>query len=157
MDTLNEYLKGKNFILYTDHKPLEKMRYFHRKTMNRLHSALLEHDFMIQYIKGTILPADYLSRLPSTNSDQLAEATQCFDPFQPELIDFQKAYPDLQKMNHLRTKGEWPAYVTKADGRFTKSGGQTFPRCQMVSEVDCESAWEVPKVPEALPLWNLIC
>jgi len=25
MDFLNEYLKGKRFILYTDHKPLEKL------------------------------------------------------------------------------------------------------------------------------------
>ncbi len=67
------------------------------------------------------MPADYLSRLLSTNSDQLAEVTQCFDPFQPELIDLQKAYPDLQKMNHLRTKGEWPAYVTTADGNYLQN------------------------------------
>ncbi len=62
------------------------------------------------------MPADYLSWLPSTNDNQMAEVTQCFDPFQPELIDLQKAHLDLQKMNHFRTKGEWPAYVTKADG-----------------------------------------
>jgi hypothetical protein len=41
------------------------------------------------------MPADYLARLQSTNSDQLAEVIQCFDPFQPELIDLQKADPDL--------------------------------------------------------------
>ena len=58
-----------------NHKPLEKMGHLHTKTMNRLQSALLEHDFVIQYKKGTIMPADYLSRLPSTNSDQLAEVT----------------------------------------------------------------------------------
>jgi hypothetical protein len=107
------------------------MGHLHTKTMNRLQSALLEHDFVIQYKKGTIMPPDYLSRLPSTNSDQLAEVTQCFDPFQHELIDLQKADPDLQKMNHFRTKGEWPAYVTKAKWQlFTKSSGKTFPRCQ---------------------------
>jgi len=72
MDTSNEYLKGKKFILCTDHKPLEKMGHLHTKTMNRPQSALLEHDFVIQYKKGTIITADYLSRLPSTNSDQLA-------------------------------------------------------------------------------------
>jgi hypothetical protein len=114
MDTFNEYLKGKKFILYTDHKPLEKMGHLHTKTMNRLQFAFLEHDFIIQYKKGMIMPADYLSRLPSTNKNQLAEVTQCFDPFQPELIDSQKTDPDLQKMNHFRTKGEWPSYVTKA-------------------------------------------
>jgi hypothetical protein len=50
------------------------------------------------------MPADYLSRLLSTNSDQLAEVTQCFDPFQPELIDLQKADPDLQRWTTLEQK-----------------------------------------------------
>jgi hypothetical protein len=105
------------------------MGHLHTKTMNRLQLALLEHDFVIQYKKGTIMPADYLSRLPSTNSDQLAEVTQCFDPFQPELIDLQKADPDLQKMNHFRTKGASLCHKSRWQ-IFTKSGGQTFPRCQ---------------------------
>jgi hypothetical protein len=103
MATFNQYLKGKKFILYTDHKPLKKMGHLHTKTMNRLQLALLEHDFVIHYKKGTNMPADYLSRLPSTNENQLAEITLCFDLFQPELIDLQKADPDLQKMNHFRT------------------------------------------------------
>ncbi len=72
--------------------------------MNRLQAALLEHDFVIQYKKGAIMPADYLSRLPSTNENQLAEVTQCFDPFQWELIDLQKADPDLQKCIILELK-----------------------------------------------------
>ncbi len=83
------------------------MGHLHTKTMNRLQSALLEHDFVIQYKKGEIMPADYLSRLPSADPNHLADITQCFDPFQPELIDLQKADPDLQKMNHFRTKGEF--------------------------------------------------
>ena len=121
MDTFNEYLKGKQFILYTDHKPLEKMGHLHTKTMNRLQSALLEHDFVIQYKKGEIMPADYLSRLPSTKQDHLAEITTCFDPFQPELLDLQKSDPDLQKMNHFRLKGEWPAGVSKADANYLQN------------------------------------
>ena len=89
--------------------------------MNRLQSALLEHDFVIQYKKGTIMPADYLFRLPSTNQTQLAEITQCFDPFQPDLIDLQKADPDLQKMHYFRLKGEWPSHVTKTDGNYLQN------------------------------------
>jgi hypothetical protein len=42
--------------------------------------------------------------------------TQCFDPFQPELNDLQKADPD-----HFRTNSEWPAYVTKADGNYLQN------------------------------------
>ncbi len=72
------------------------MGHLHTKTMNRLQSALLEHDFVIQYKKGAIMLADYLSRLPSANENQLAEVTQCFDPFQPELFDLQKADQYLQ-------------------------------------------------------------
>jgi hypothetical protein len=97
MDVFNEYLKGKKFIFYKDHKPLEKMGHLHTKTMNRLQAALLELNFVIKYKKGAIMPADYLSRLPSTNENQLAEITPCFDPFQPELFDLKKADPDLQK------------------------------------------------------------
>jgi hypothetical protein len=63
MDVFNEYLKGKFFILYMYHKPLEKMGHLHTKTMNRLQAALLEHDFVIQYKKGEIMPADYLYSL----------------------------------------------------------------------------------------------
>jgi hypothetical protein len=75
------------------------MGHLHTKMMNRLQAALLEHDFVIQYKKGAIMPADYLSRLPSTNEHQLAEITPCFDPFQPEVPDLQKADSDLQKMH----------------------------------------------------------
>jgi hypothetical protein len=47
MDFFNEYLTGKHFILYTDHKPLEKLGHLHSKMLNRLQTALLEHDFVI--------------------------------------------------------------------------------------------------------------
>ncbi len=61
MDDFNEYLKGKKFILYMDHKPIEKLGQLHSKTMNRFQMALLEHDFIFQYKKGSDMPADYLS------------------------------------------------------------------------------------------------
>jgi hypothetical protein len=64
-DVFNEYLRGKQFILFTDHKPLEKLGHLHTKMLNWLQAALLEHDFVVQYKKGTTMPADYLSRLPS--------------------------------------------------------------------------------------------
>jgi len=48
MDVFNEYPNGKKFILFDDHKPLEKMGHLHTKTMNRLQAVLLEHDFVIQ-------------------------------------------------------------------------------------------------------------
>ncbi len=61
------------------------------------------------------MPADYLSRLPSTNENEIAEITQCFNPFQPELLDLPKADADLQKMHHFRLKGEWSLKVSTSD------------------------------------------
>jgi Reverse transcriptase (RNA-dependent DNA polymerase)/RNase H-like domain found in reverse transcriptase len=121
MDVFNEYLKGKKFILYTDHKPLENMGHLHTKTMNRLQAALLKHDFVIQYKKGVVMPADYLSRLHSANTDTIAEITQCFDPFQLDLIELQKADVDLQRMNHFRVHSQWPADVPKARARYLQN------------------------------------
>jgi hypothetical protein len=48
MEVFNEYLRGKQFILFTDHKPLEKLGHLHTKTLNCLQAALLEHDFVVQ-------------------------------------------------------------------------------------------------------------
>ncbi len=53
--------------------------------MNRLQTALLEHDFVIQYKKGSNMPADYLSRPPGAK-DHLASIS-AFDPFQTDLYD----------------------------------------------------------------------
>jgi hypothetical protein len=60
MGIFNEYLKGKKFIFYKYHKPLEKMGHLHTKTMNRWQAALLEHDFFIQYKKGEVTYPDFL-------------------------------------------------------------------------------------------------
>jgi hypothetical protein len=96
MEIFNEYLRGKQFILFTDHKPLEKLGHLHTKTLNRLQTALLEHDFVVQYKKGTIMPADYLSWLPSlpVNFIELPEIA-AFDPFTPDLPTAPEARPRL--------------------------------------------------------------
>jgi hypothetical protein len=62
MEYYQEHLRGRRFILYTDHKPLETLGIFHTKTMNRLQLAMLDFHFEISYKKGWKLPADFLSR-----------------------------------------------------------------------------------------------
>ncbi len=121
MDVFNEYLKGKKFILFTNHKPLEKMGHLHTQTMNHLQAALLEHDFVIQYKKGPVMPADYLSRLPSANPDTIAEITECFDLFQPDLIELQREDVRLQRMNHLRVHGQWAPDVPKSEAKYLQN------------------------------------
>jgi len=121
MDIFNKYLKGKKFILYTNHKPLEKMGHLHTKTMNCLQVTLLEHNFVIQYKKGSVMPANYLSQLPSSNPDTIAEITQCFDPFQPDLIDLQKADVSLQQMNHFRIHSQLAPDVPKSKANYLQN------------------------------------
>ncbi len=88
MEVFNEYLRGKQFILFKDHKPLEKLGHLHTKTLNRLQTALLEHDFVVQYKKGISMPADYLSRLPSLPVNAMeVPKINAFHPFTPGLSD----------------------------------------------------------------------
>ncbi len=121
MDIFNDYLKGKKIILFTDHKPSEKMGHLHTKTMNCLQAALLEHNFIIQYKKGAIMPADYLSRLPSTKPDKIAKITKCFDPFQPDLLELQKADKSLQHMNHFGVNRQWPPNLAKSEANYLQN------------------------------------
>ena len=116
MDFFNEYLKGKRFILYTDHKPLEKLGHLHSKTMNRLQTALLEHDFVIQHKKGSNMPADYLSRLPGAK-DSIASISS-FDPFQTDLYDLQMQDEILQGIQTFRNTGKWPSTISKQDQAY---------------------------------------
>jgi len=106
METFNEYLRGKQFILFTDHKPLEKLGHLHTKTLNRLQTALLEHNFVVQYKKGTNMPADYLSRLPSLPVSTI-EQPQVFDPFTPDLQLLQRQDNELQAIFHFVKNGTW--------------------------------------------------
>ena len=62
MDHYDTYLRGRPFVLYTDHRPLEKLGKVHTKTLNRLQEAMGRYNFEIMYKKGSEMPADYLSR-----------------------------------------------------------------------------------------------
>ena len=108
MEFYNEYLKGKQFTLYTDHRPLEKLSHLHTKTLNRLQLAMLEYEFVIQFKKGINMPADFLSR---SKIDELA----AIDPFSPTLAQEQAIEPDIVKLKHFFEKGTWPQFTSKAD------------------------------------------
>jgi hypothetical protein len=62
MNHFDTHLRGRHFILFTDHKPLEKLGKVHTRTLNRLQEAMNQFDFEIQYKKGSEMPADFLSR-----------------------------------------------------------------------------------------------
>ena len=62
MENYQKHLRGRRFIVYTDHKPLESMCPLQTKTLNRLTLTMLDFDFEIRYKKGSEMPADFLSR-----------------------------------------------------------------------------------------------
>jgi hypothetical protein len=78
----------------------------------------------MQYKNGAVMPADYLSRLPPSNPNKIAEITECFDPFQPDLCDLQKADESLQHMNYFRINGQWPPTLAKIWGKLSKKSGK---------------------------------
>jgi hypothetical protein len=55
------------------------------------------------------------------NPDTIAEVTQCFDPFQPDLIDLQRADLNLQWMNHFRVHRQWQQDVPKAEAKYLQN------------------------------------
>jgi hypothetical protein len=116
MDFVNEYLKGKRFILYTDHKPLEKLGHLHSKMLNRLQTALLEHDFVIQYKKGSNMPADYLSRLPGAK--ETVASISAFNPFQTDPYNLQMQDEVLQGIQMFRNTNPWPQSILKQDRTY---------------------------------------
>ncbi len=62
METFEVHLKGRQFKLFTEHKPLEKLGKAHTKTLNRLQQMMNVFSFEIIYKKGEEMPADFLSR-----------------------------------------------------------------------------------------------
>ena len=62
MEHFSVYLRGRHFVLYTDHKPLVNLGSVHTKTLTQIQEAMLNFDFEIMYQKGSEMPADFLSR-----------------------------------------------------------------------------------------------
>ncbi len=80
--------------------------------MNRFQTALLEHDFVIQYKKGSDMPADYLSRLPASSEEPVIAA---FDPFQTDLPELQREEPYILNIKHFHKNRQWLAGVSRAE------------------------------------------
>ncbi len=94
--------------------------------MNRLQAALLEHDFVVQYKKGTTMPADYLSRLPSFQQEaQTNNIIAAFDPFQPNLPQLQNQDNDLQAIFQFLKTGKWQDNKT-TNSHISSSGTKSF-------------------------------
>ncbi len=84
--------------------------------LNRLQTALLEHDFVIQYKKGSNMPADYLSRL--RGAKEMIASISAFDPFQADLYKLQMQDEILQGIQTFRNTNKWPQTIPRQDQAY---------------------------------------
>jgi len=61
IEHFTQYLRGRHFALYTDHKPLVHLGTVHTKALSQIQEAMLKYDSEIIYQKGSKMPADFLS------------------------------------------------------------------------------------------------
>ena len=111
MEYFDNYLRGKPFTLYTDHKPLEKLSHLHTKNMNRLQENMFTYDFQIHYKKGATLPADLMSRDIVKGLD---DAVNSIDTLGLDLQQLQKADEQIIKINAFQKVCKWPLNTPKA-------------------------------------------
>ena len=83
IDHFDVYLRGRKFVLYTDHKPMVVKKAIHHKTLSRLEEKMGMYDFEVVYKKGTLMPADVLSRktVNAINNDNSYVAAAQNDTF----------------------------------------------------------------------------
>ena len=85
------YLYGRFFFVHCDHKPIEKLKTVHKKTLNRLQELMLEYNFELKYNPGTNNgPADALSRNPisALGVETDIPLAQAEDPFCEAIMRF---------------------------------------------------------------------
>jgi hypothetical protein len=119
IDHFETSLKGRKFVVYSDHRPLEKLSVVHTKTLNRLQQKMNEYDFIIQYKKGSEMPADFLSR-------NVLEEIDLFNADLPELQkedEFADSVIQFLQNNQLPADKSKAAYVAKvAPSCFLEDG-----------------------------------
>jgi hypothetical protein len=79
---------------------------------NQFQTALLEHDFIIQYKKGSDMPADYLSRLPATTNEPVIAT---FEPFQTDLAELKREEPFAQNILYFGKHNQWPPHLSRTE------------------------------------------
>jgi transposase InsO family protein len=108
IDHFDVYLRGRHFILYTDHKPLEKLSTVHTRTLNRLQQHMLEFDFEMRYKRGSEnVVADFFSRnvINSLSDDtgNLEEAQQR----DARIVDVRNFLTASKLPDHNKAYAQW--------------------------------------------------
>ncbi len=71
---------------------------------------------MIQYKKGSNIPADHLSRLSGAKEN--IASISAFDPFQADVYDLQMQDDILQGIQTFQNTNQWPQTIPKQDQAY---------------------------------------
>lgn len=112
--SFKDHLSGVRFILFTDHKPLQKVALANSKTLTEFQQLALQFDFITQYKQGINMPADFLSRTatPATSKPVVNEISSVSLAPQ-DLAAEQTRSPDLVLLRHLQKNKSLPDYTPK--------------------------------------------
>lgn len=111
-----QYLYCKKFLLFTDHKPLlaifnpkKGIPIFAANRLQRWAHILSAFDYDIQYVKSSNNYADFLSRLPDSQSENLAK------PNKDRAITYVHYNSDIDKISYLNyvTDSKFPLDFTE--------------------------------------------
>jgi len=116
MDFFNKHLWDKQFILYTDHRPLEKLGHLHWADFKQLYWS---NDFIIHFKKGSNMPADYFSRLPGAK--EAVASIAAINPFQADLFHLHMQDEHIQMLQTYMTMNEWPTNLSRQDQTYFKN------------------------------------
>jgi transposase InsO family protein len=112
--TFKDHLDGHRFILFTDHKPLQKVALAQSKTLNEFQQLALQFDFVTQYKQGINMPADFLSRTASTNPElPVVNLVAAVSMAPADLAAEQRRSPDLAPLRYALQHGQLPPEVSK--------------------------------------------
>jgi transposase InsO family protein len=133
MKHFENYLKGKHFTLYTDHKPLISATTRQTKSLNHIQQLMTDFDFELKYKEGASMPADFLSRLPANISSIMTNfvfdvkhkadsmlpvefqsqapapdaSVTAISPFMTDISAKQMEIPELQQIAYRNKKGSF--------------------------------------------------
>ena len=118
------YLRGKDFELFTDQKPLEMLSKVRKKTLNRLEQQFLEYDFKINYRQGdSNSAADALSRNVALKTDRFLYT---MSDESGDIIAEQKNYNFVSDVRDLFLKNKSPRGSPGYNAKVAKVASNCF-------------------------------